>query len=226
MPGYYLHLAACGGKLLENRSFVLGVEAPDILKKHLKDAGADIEKARAKYNSFKTGDMPEYSDFEVRVQQKEVRGSVGGMHYGKSSSNNFRAFWNGLTSEQRNTAFYRGYAWHLLTDTIMYAKLDIDRKFAKALDDKLYDEQLRWKEVEKLHADWDRTNALVRATYPAVQLTPEVEELNVVGFDTTGDLVYVDWQVLKETIDFLRSFDPLNGDMEEIIEEILQKSGR
>lgn len=226
MPGYYLHLAACGGKLLENRSFVLGVEAPDILKKHLKDAGADIEKARAKYNSFKTGDMPEYSDFEVRVQQKEVRGSVGGMHYGKSSSNNFRAFWNALTSEQRNTAFYRGYAWHLLTDTIMYAKLDIDRKFAKALDDKLYDEQLRWKEVEKLHADWDRTNALVRATYPAVQLTPEVEELNVVGFDTTGDLVYVDWQVLKETIDFLRSFDPLNGDMEEIIEEILQKSGR
>lgn len=226
MPGYYLHLAACGGDLLKNRSFVLGVEAPDILKKHLKVYGGDIEKARAKYNSLRTGDMPDYSDFEVRVQQKEVRGSVDGMHYGKSSSNNFRAFWNGLTEAQRNTAFYRGYAWHLLTDTIMYAKLDIDGKFAKVLGDKLYDEELRWKEVEQLHSDWDRTNALVRATYPDVKLTPEVKELNVVGFDTAGELVYVDWPVLKATIDFLRTFDPLDGDMDVIIEEVFHESGR
>ena len=225
MPGYYLHLAACGGKLLENRSFVLGVEAPDILKKHFKDAGGDIEKARAKYDSLKTFDMPEYSDFEVRVQQKELRGKLEGMHYGKSSSTNVRAFWNSLSDGQKRNTFYRGYAWHLLTDAIMYAKLDIDARFAKVLGDKLYDEELRWNEVEKLHLDWDKTNTLVRTTYPEVALTPEVEELNVVGFET-GELVYVDWNILKETIDFLRTFDPLNGDMEEIMEVVLNAAGR
>ena len=225
MPGYYLHLAACGGKLLENRSFVLGVEAPDILKKHLKMFGGNIVKARAKYDSLRTEDMPDYSDFEVRVQQKEVRGSLDGMHYGKSSSTNVRAFWNGISEAQKNTAFYRGYAWHLLTDAIMYAKLDIDTRFAKVLGDKLYDEELRWKEVEKLHLDWDKTNTLVRTTYPEVALTPEVEELNVVSFET-GELVYVDWNILKESIDFLRTFDPLNGDMEEIMEVVLNAAGR
>ncbi len=225
MPGYYLHLAACGGKLLENRSFVLGVEAPDILKKHLKMSGGNIVKARAKYDSLHTEDMPDYSDFEVRVQQKEVRGSLDGMHYGKSSSTNVRAFWNGLSEAQKNTAFYRGYAWHLLTDAIMYAKLDIDTRFAKVLGDKLYDEELRRKEVEKLHLDWDKTNTLVRTTYPEVALTPEVEELNVVSFET-GELVYVDWNILKESIDFLRTFDPLNGDMEEIMEVVLNAAGR
>ena len=225
MPGYYLHLAACGGELIKNRSFVLGVEAPDILKKHLKDAGDDIVKARAKYDSLRTGDMPDYSDFETRVQQKEVRGKLEGMHYGKSSSTNVRAFWSQLSGEQRNTSFYRGYAWHLLTDAIMYAKLDIDARFSKVLGDKLYDEELRWKEVEKLHLDWDKTNTLVRDTYPEVVLTPEVEELNVVGFED-GELIYVDWHILKQTIDFLRTFDPLSGDMDAIIEEILHKAGR
>lgn len=225
MPGYYLHLAACGGELLKNKSFVLGVEAPDILKKHLKDAGGDIEKARAKYNFLRFGDMPDYSDFEVRVQQKESRGKLDGMHYGKSSSTNVRVFWNSLSEAQKKTAFYRGYAWHLLTDAIMYARLDIDARFAKVLGDNLYDEELRWKEVEKLHLDWDKTNTLVRATYPEVILTPEVEELNVVGFEA-GKPIYVDWNILKETIDFLRTFDPLTGDMEAIIEEILHKSGR
>ena len=225
MPGYYLHLAACGGDLLKNRSFVLGVEAPDILKKHFKDAGGDIEKARAKYNSLKTGDMPEYSDFEVRVQQKESRGELQGMHYGKSSSTNVKAFWDSLTDEQKNTAFYRGYAWHLLTDAIMYAVLDIDSRFAKVLGDNLYNEELRWKEVEKLHSDWDKTNSLVRERYPEVELTPEVEELNVVGFET-GELVYVDWRSLKETIDFLRTIDPLNGNMDLIIKGGLYAAGR
>ena len=92
MPGYYLHLAACGGNLLKNRSFVLGVEAPDILKKHFKDADGDIKKARAKYDSLRTGDMPDYSEFELRVQQNEYRGKLEGMHYGKSSSTNVNPF--------------------------------------------------------------------------------------------------------------------------------------
>ena len=36
MPGYYIHLASSNEKALKNRSFVLGVEAPDMLKKHVK----------------------------------------------------------------------------------------------------------------------------------------------------------------------------------------------
>ena len=64
MPGYYLHFAACGGDLLKNRSFVCGVEAPDILKKHLKICDGNLKKARAMYDAMRTGDMPDYSEFE------------------------------------------------------------------------------------------------------------------------------------------------------------------
>lgn len=70
MPGYYLHLAACGGKSLENRTFVLGVEAPDMLKKHVKFCGG-IEEARAKYESLRTSEMPEYCELQPRILQKE-----------------------------------------------------------------------------------------------------------------------------------------------------------
>jgi hypothetical protein len=66
---------------------------------------------------------------------------------------------------------------------------------------------------------------LVRERYPGVELTPEVEELNVVGFET-GELIYVDWRLLKETIDFLRTIDPLNGNMDLIIKGVLYAAGR
>ena len=36
MPGYYIHLATITGKSAQNRSFVCGVETPDILKKPMK----------------------------------------------------------------------------------------------------------------------------------------------------------------------------------------------
>ena len=32
MPGYYVHYASCYLRSLGNRSFVLGLEAPDMLK--------------------------------------------------------------------------------------------------------------------------------------------------------------------------------------------------
>lgn len=223
MPGYYLHLAACGGHALENRSFVLGVEAPDILKKHVKVCGG-IDGARAKYESLRTDDAPDYHELEARVQQKERYGSTDGLHYGLSSSPDVKAFWNGLSEHQKSNPFYRGYAWHLLTDAIMYGRLNIDAKFQKFLEANQgvpNIEELQKGEVKKLHADWDKTNARVRDTYPEVSLPDEVKELGVVHFITEGELVYVDWALLKDTIEYLRTFDPMNGDMDVIIETVM-----
>ena len=225
MPGYFIHLAVCGKNSLENRSFVCGVEAPDILKKHLKDSNENLEIAREKYEKMKTNDMPDYSVFVDRLLQTEKRGSTDGMHYGKSSSTNVRAFWNDLSKEQRDMPFYKGYVWHLLTDAIMYGRLNIDKMFTNVLQQRgvtkeEWDKE-RAHEVDVLHTDWDKTNELVRTTYPEIFLTPEVEELNVVQFVADENLTYVNWSLIKNTIDYLRSFDPLNGDMENIIEEIL-----
>lgn len=223
MPGYFLHFAACGGQSLENRTFVLGVEAPDILKKHVKVFGTDG--ARAKYEAMRTSDTPEYSELEVRIHQKESSGSTKGLHYGVSSSPNVREFWNSLSDYQKNNPFYRGYAWHLLTDAITYGRLNIDEKFNRFIEankDSPNIEELKMNEIKKLHDDWDKLNARVRDTYPGLFITEEVKGLGVIKFITKGDLVYVDWNLLRNTIDYLRTFDPIKGDMDVIIENILK----
>lgn len=223
MPGYYIHLAACGGDSLENRSFVLGVEAPDILKKHVKVCGG-INAAHAKYDELRTDEMPEYSALQPRIQQKEKVNSNDGLHYGLSSQPDVKACWYGLSNEQKANPFYRGYVWHLLTDAIMYRRLNIDAKFVKVMKENQNYQNIEefWeREHKKLHRDWDKINALVRDTYPEVSLTDEVKELGVVQFVTDGELVYVDWTLIKEIIDYLRTFDPLNGNMESIIDNVL-----
>lgn len=223
MPGYYIHLATCRGRSLENRSFVLGVEAPDILKKHVKIYGG-IEEAHTKYDSIRTSEMPEYCELQPRIQQKETANSNEGLHYGLSSQPDVKACWTSLSETQKASPFYRGYVWHLLTDSIMYSRLDIDTKFQKVLSENkghLDMETLKKREVKKLHADWDKINARVHDTYSEVSLPDEVKELGVVQFITEGELAYVDWPLLKETIDYLRTFDPLYGDMDAIIETVL-----
>ena len=224
MPGYYLHFAACGRDSLKNRSFVLGVEAPDILKKHVKVCGG-IEAAHAKYDLLRTSEMPEYFELQPRILQKERADSNEGLHYGLSSKPDIRACWLGLTETQKANPFYRGYVWHLITDAIMYGRLDIDAKFMKVLKKNEVNpnlEEVKMYERKKLHADWDKTNALVRDTYPEITLPNEVKELGVVQFIEEGDLVYVDWHILKDTIDYLRTFDPLSDDMDSIIEEVMR----
>ena len=69
MPGYYIHYAACRPEARENLTFLRGVEAPDILKKHYKMYGEDG--ALEKYNSMKTPEMPEYDVLVTRIGQKE-----------------------------------------------------------------------------------------------------------------------------------------------------------
>lgn len=222
MPGYLIHLASTKAEALNNRSFVLGVEAPDLLKKHLKVCGG-IEGARAKYEKLRTSDMPEYSELEARVQQKEKLNSTEGLHYGFSSSPDIKACWNSFSDEQKKNPFYRGYIWHLLTDAIIYGRLNFENKFQKVLEEnqgRQNIEELQKIEVKKLHSDWDKTNSRVHNTYPEVSLPEEIQELNVVQF-SEGDTVYVDWPLLKGTIDYLRTFDPLNDNMEDIIDNII-----
>lgn len=222
MPGYYLHLVACTPHALENRNFLHGVEAPDILKKYLKVYG--IDGVRDKYNNLKIDQMPDFEVLKERIQQKESYDSTNGLHYGLSSKPDIKYFWNSLSTEEKQNPFYRGYLWHLLTDLLMYTRLDIDTKFANFIKEHENDENLealKKQEVKKLHADWDKTNAKVRDTYTSVTLPPEVEELGVVQFIDEGTLNYVDWEILKETIDFLRKFDPLQENVEDIIQDIL-----
>ncbi len=226
MPGYLLHLAACEESTLKNRSFVLGVEAPDLLKKHFKIYG-NVEEARKKYETLKAVDLPEYSELEARIQQKETIGNDTGLHYGVSSNPDVYACWNSLSETQKNNPFWRGYVWHLLTDKFIYSKLNIDAKFQNFLDknkDAVNIDELKKAEVKKLHADWDKTNAKVRASYPAVCLPEEVKELGVVQFIEGGDLFYIDWAVLKEAMEFLRKFNPLTGNMNYIIKTLLENA--
>ena len=222
MPGYYIHFAACSPEAVENLSFLRGVEAPDILKKHFRVYG--LAKARDLYASLRTNDMPEYRYFEERVQQKETPGSNNGMHYGVSSQPNIGFFWNSLTEEERQNPFFRGYVWHLLTDAIIYKRLGVDVKFREFTEQHKGEgnlEELRQIEVNRLHSDWDKTNSAVKNTYPDVVLPPEVVQLGEVQFAEESTFCYVDWDILKRTVDSLRSFRPLNGSMEEIIEKIM-----
>ena len=168
--------------------------------------------------------MPEYSELQSRILQKERVDSNEGLHYGLSSKPDIMACWSGLSEKQKTNPFYRGYVWHLLTDAIMYGYLNIDAKFMKVLQENQGNpnlEEVKMRERKKLHADWDKTNALVRDTYPEITLPEEVKELGVVQFIEEVDLVYVDWHILKDTIEYLRTFDPLYGNMNSIIKDVL-----
>lgn len=76
-------------------------------------------------------------------------------------------------------------------------------------------------EYEKLHSDWDKTNAKIKSIYPDVILTSEVLELDVVKFINDGELAYVDWNVIKIITDYMRSINPLDRDINRIIDEII-----
>ena len=164
--------------------------------------------------------MPDYSELETRIQQKETINSTTGLHYGVSSNPDIYECWNSLSETQKNNPFWRGYIWHLLTDKFIYSKLDIDAKFQKILDNNKNATNMKT-EVKKLHTDWDKTNAKVRDTYPEICLPDEVKELGVVQFIEEGNLFYIDWTVLKEAIEFLRNFNPLSTDMDYIIKTVL-----
>lgn len=222
MPGYYVHLAASNQKTRQNRSFVCGVETPDLLKKYLKLYGLDG--AREKYNSIKTVEMPDFSYFESRVQQQENNLSSNGMHYGWSSNPNVMCYWDSLTKSEKQNPFYIGYLWHLLTDLFMYKYLNIESKlsgFAEQHKDDKNISELMKTEYKKLNSDWDKINSKIRSTYPDVILTPEVLDLDVVKFIIDEQLAYVDWNIIKSITDYMRTINPLDQDINRITDEIM-----
>ena len=223
MPGYYAHLATVNPVVSKNRSFIYGVEMPDLLKKYYKLGG--LIYAEEKYCSFQMNDMPFFSFFEERVQQDaDDKDSTNGLHYGWSSSPDIYLFWNSLSSVEKRNPFFIGYLWHLLGDKLVYSWLDIEGKFDNFLEWHKNDPNLSTLmelEYKKLHNDWDKLNALIRDRYPDVILTPEVIELNTVKFISDNHLDYVDWNILKNIIDYMRGINPLEEDSEKIINEIM-----
>ena len=222
MPGYLIHLASCQTKLLKNRSFVLGVEAPDLLKKYYKMT-KDINEVQKKYETLKTEDMPDFERLSKRIKQQESKHSDSGLHFGVSSKPNIDACMEDLTEEEKQKPFWKGYLWHLLTDAIIYHQLDIERIFEEVLEPYKNDhnfKKLRQETIATLHSDWDKTNLLVRLKYPEIRLPREIEELKDVEFKK-GDPEYVDWKVLESSIDLLRRFDPLNKDIKVLIDSLI-----
>jgi len=223
MPGYYAHLATVNPVVSKNRSFIYGVEMPDLLKDYYCLYGFDYTKK--KYNSIQTIDMPNFSLFEDRVQQNcEDKFSTDGVHYGWSSSPDVHLFWNSLSECDKKNPFFIGYLWHLLFDLLVYSWLSIENKFDNLLEQYKNVPNLSTLmelEYKKLHNDWDKLNALIRDRYPDVILTPEVIELNTVKFNSDNHLDYVDWNILKKIIDYMRSINPLEEDIEKIISEFM-----
>lgn len=219
MPGYFIHLGVCNEEALKDRGFVLGVEAPDMLKKHVKVLG--IDGAKEKYNELKVSGMPEYEELESRINEKEEIGNNGGLHYGVSSKPGIKEYWSSLTDDQKKESFYKGYLWHLITDKKMYEQLDLDNKFKVVLECYNGDDidSFKRQEVKKLHSDWDKTNELIKSKY-GVELTPEVDELKVVGFNSDTNLSYVDWDIVRGVIDELRNINPLDCDLEDLVSKL------
>ena len=222
MPGYLIHSGACNIQT-RARSFMIGVEAPDILKKWLKMYG--VEGTRKKYDSIKTDDMPDFSELEERVQQKEIAGRTDGMHYGVSSKPDVWFFWNSLTQQQQENKFYRGYLWHLLTDYLIYAWIKISdklKKFKALYADNSNLDELVSKEIQKLHNDWDHINVLLVLEYPDIEISPEIKELNIMNFlNDNQPIVYADWYTIKTALHYLRGCYPLKSDPNLLIHYIL-----
>ena len=225
MPGYYVHLASTNEEALENREFVWGLEAPDLLKAYYKRLG--LEGTREKYNLAKTGLMPAFDKLAKRVTQKESILSSDGLHYGVSSKPNIMKFWNSLSEEEKKNPYYRGYLWHLLTDLLMYTYLDIDKKLQEKLKNYVNEgnfDEYKMREVSILHADWDKINHKIKELYPNVVLTDEIKDLNVVKFLDDDNTIYIEFELIKTLIDFLRLFNPLGEDIDNNIKDIISLS--
>ena len=221
MPGYYVHLAACDKKARDDRSFVLGVEIPDLLKTYYKLYG--INGTREKYNKLKTPIMPDFSRLSERVQQEETDNGCNGMHFGWSSNPDYMCFLSTLKEEEKQNPFFRGYLWHLLTDLLIYSFLNIEKRFNDFAKNHQNDDNLQEllnNEYKKLHNDWDKINTIIRYTYPDVMLTPEVIELNIIQYIQNENTTYVDLNIIIYLLNYLRMFNPINQPIDYLIEQI------
>ncbi len=220
MPGYYVHLAACHPEARKNRSFVLGVEAPDLLKKYYLSYG--LEGTRDRYNSLKTPDMPDFSWFVPKIEEEENKDGSNGLHFGWSSNPDVRCFWNILTPEEKKNYFFIGYLCHLLPDLLVYKCLDFEKKFEEIKRKNPNGENMDFilQEIQRLRGDWDKINSRIRDEYPDVILTPEVLELGEVKYSDSDQFNYIDYYTVKTVIDYFRHFNPIHDNIDDMIEKI------
>lgn len=204
MPGYIIHLATLTEKERENKDFVKGVLAPDILKKWYKIYNGDLAQVEEKYSKWaKDGNLPPFSVFKERLLQEETSHGTTGMHYGQSSNPSLNAFVEDPIVDLSNP-FWKGYFKHLIGDLALYKTLGIKKKFNAAwknFENLPNAKELYEAERDKLHNDWDILNDLYIKQYN-ISLPEEVLELNVVGFNT-GELVYVDKSAVDNVIYFM-----------------------
>ncbi len=205
MPEYVIHVAACTKEELSSEAFLKGVLAPDILKKWLKIYKNDINQVEVKYNSWKTKDMPNFSNLKNRIIANDDEKSYG-LHYGYSNNPNFNIFFADPVVELTKP-FWKGYFKHLLTDYKIYTKFDINSIFkikeqglTKEEREHIYNERKK-----TLHDDWDILNLKIANMYK-ILLPEEVIELNIVKFKA-GNSVYIKEDIIINSIEELRKIE-------------------
>ena len=218
MPGYLVHFASCFPTSLKQPDFRIGVEAPDLLSFYYKHYG--LEGARKKWEKLLVPGVPHFDRFASRLKDIPLRGLAYGLHYGPSSSPEVRTFWSSLSESEQDSAFWKGYLWHLFTDKVFYQRLNIETLLSVHISSASNVKEAMKREIEILHHDWDTTNSLIQKLYP-ISLPPEVKELDVVHFSDSSDTKYISKFILLTTIEYLRAFDPLSNDIMDTIQLIL-----
>ena len=208
MQGFYLYLATCHKQALEDRNFVLGLEAQTLMEEWTQTGG--LELARTNYYSFwRTEKSPEFDEV---------------MNYINNSENNPIAFWDKLSEEQKQSTFFRGMCWQLLVDASMYRSLNIDTLMKIEMSAFFYQhshlllcspeiKEFKKMQALKLERDWQEANTLVCLYYPGDCIHESIVEKK--------DFRYINWKLLIQTLEFLRSVNPLFTDMNVIIHKVM-----
>lgn len=225
MHSYAVYLAACSPAVLDNRSFVTGCLLPNLLKAKYKSDG--FEAARDFYLSCQTEDMPNFEEaFASRVRQKERFSHTSGMHFGRETFPHVNVFWGELDPSEKNNPFWKGYLWHLITDAIVNFRLGIEEKLKKCLDNQFVLTSSSYEvlqlQTRLLSEDWNKVDCKLRLLFPYIEEVPVAKDLNL--FQTSSierELMFLDWDVMENTLTYLRSFNPFAGHVGGMIEEIM-----
>ena len=233
MHSYFQYWASACPEAKQVRAFVIGLEIPDLLKDYRKKYKIGLAEANAVYEALQkeTDGLPDFSKyFSERLMQKERLGSSFGMHFGKKLCPNVKAFWNWVPDSEKANPFWRGYLWHLISDRVINPRLNINQKIktlseTKKISQKELGTFMQEEVTPILEKDLHKVNILLSDAYSDVQMTPEVEELGITLHAYPDmELSFIDWNVFIQSIDWLRSYDPLASNIDDTIEEILSNA--
>lgn len=233
MHSYFQYWASACPEAKQVRAFVIGLEIPDLLKDYRKKYKNGLAEANAVYKTLQeeTNGLPDFSKyFSERLMQKERLGSSFGMHFGKKSCPNVKAFWNWVLDSEKANPFWRGYLWHLISDCVINPRLNIDQKIKELSETQDISQNELGNFMKQatriLGEDYYKVNALLSDTYNDVHMTPEVEQLgtNLQAHAPNMELSLIDWNVFIQSVGWLRSYDPLAPNIDDTIEEILSNA--